>query len=135
MLATVSLAGLVYALSEAPSAGWGSAQTLGIGAAALVGLAGFTVLELRTAEPLLRVQRLTDHAVGGGFVMMLAASAVMFGAFLLSSLYMQNVLGAGAMETGLAFIPMAIAIAIGVQAGSTSSATAVSGRRSQWDSR
>jgi hypothetical protein len=48
--------------------------------------------------------------------MMLAASAVLFGSFLLSSLYLQNVLGTGALETGLAFLPFAVAIGIGVHA-------------------
>jgi len=48
--------------------------------------------------------------------MMLLASAVLFGSFLLSSLYLQNVLGAGPLETGLAFLPFAVAIALGVHA-------------------
>jgi EmrB/QacA subfamily drug resistance transporter len=114
LLATVSLGGLVYAFSQAENAGWTSMQTLGIGAAALVGLALFAALELRTSQPLLRVQRLTDRAIGGGFLMMLTASALMFGSFLLSSLYLQNVLGTGALETGLAFLPFAAAIGAGV---------------------
>ena len=38
--------------------------------------------------------------------------AVLFGTFLLSSLHMQNVLGTGALESGLAFLPMAAALAI-----------------------
>jgi EmrB/QacA subfamily drug resistance transporter len=118
LLATAGVGALVYALSQAETAGWTSVRTLGTGAAALVLLAAFATLELRSARPLLRVQRLADRAVGGGFVAMLAASAVMFGAFLLSSLYLQNVLGAGALETGLAFLPMAVAIAAGVHAGS-----------------
>jgi sugar phosphate permease len=46
--------------------------------------------------------------------MMLTASAVLFGSFLLSSLYLQNVLGTGALETGLAFLPFAAAIGAGV---------------------
>jgi EmrB/QacA subfamily drug resistance transporter len=116
LLATASLGALVYALSQAQTSGWTSTQTLGIGAAALVGLAGFAALELRTRQPLLRIQRLTGRAVGGGFLMMLAASAVLFGSFLLSSLYVQNVLGAGALESGLAFLPFAVAIAAGVHA-------------------
>ncbi len=116
LLATAGLGALVYALSQAQSSGWTSTQTLGIGAAALAGLAAFAALELRTAQPLLRVQRLRDRAVGGGFVMMLAASAVLFGSFLLSSLYLQNVLGTGALETGLAFLPFAVAIGAGVHA-------------------
>jgi EmrB/QacA subfamily drug resistance transporter len=117
LLATASLGALVYALSQAQSSGWTSTQTLGIGAAALAGLAAFAALELRTAQPLLRVQRLAGRAVGGGFVMMLAASAVLFGSFLLASLYLQSVLGTGALETGLAFLPFAVAIGAGVHAG------------------
>jgi EmrB/QacA subfamily drug resistance transporter len=116
LLATASLGALVYALSQAQTSGWTSTQTLGIGAAAIAGIAAFAVLELRTRQPLLRVQRLADRAVGGGFVMMLAASAVLFGSFLLSSLYLQNVLGTGALQTGLAFLPFALAIGAGVHA-------------------
>src|SRR5215207_10048742 len=116
LLATASLGALVYAISQAQTSGWTSTQTLGIGAAALAGLAAFAALELRTAQPLLRVQRLTDRAVGGGFLMMLTASAVLFGSFLLSSLYLQNVLGTGALDTGLAFLPFAVAIGAGVHA-------------------
>jgi len=118
LLATVSLAGLVYAISQADTAGWASTQTLGIGAVALGGLAAFAALERRTALPLLRVERLADRAVGGGFLLMLAASAVLFGAFLLLSLYMQNVLGTGPIETGLAFLPLALAAGAGAHAGS-----------------
>lgn len=118
LVATSSLAGLVYAISQADSAGWASAQTLGIGAVALTGLTGFAALERRTAQPLLRVERLADHAVGGGFLLMLAASAVLFGAFLLLSLYMQNVLGTGPLETGLAFLPLALAAGAGAHVGS-----------------
>ncbi len=118
VLATGSLAAIVFALSQATSAGWTSLQTLGIGGAGILGLVTFALIEMHTARPLLQIQRLADRGVGGGFVMMLAGSAVLFGTFLLASLYMQNVLGAGAMETGLAFLPLAIAIAAGVHAGS-----------------
>ena len=118
MLATASFGALVYALSQAATAGWTSAQTLGIGGAGLAGLAALAALELRTAQPLLRVQRLADRAVGGGVVMMLAASAVLFGSFLITSLYLQNVLGTGPMETGLAFLPLAVATGAGAHIGS-----------------
>ena len=118
VLATGSLGAIVFALSQATSAGWISLQTLGVGAAGLVGLVAFAVSELHADQPLLRVQRLADRGVGGGIVTGLAAAAVLFGSFLLVSLYLQNVLGAGAMETGLAFLPLALAIAAGVHAAS-----------------
>jgi EmrB/QacA subfamily drug resistance transporter len=117
LVATLSLGALVFAASQADSAGWTSAQTLGLGAAALAGLAAFAALELRTAQPLLVVQRLADRGVGGGSLMMLAVSAVLFGTFLLTSLYMQNALGTGPLESGLAFLPMAAALAVGVHLG------------------
>jgi hypothetical protein len=56
--------------------------------------------------------------VGGGFVLMLIASAVLFGMFLLSSLYLQSVLGTDPMETGLAFLPVAVAAGVGAHLGS-----------------
>jgi EmrB/QacA subfamily drug resistance transporter len=118
VLATASLAALVYAISQAATAGWTSAQTLGIGGGALVGLAAFAVLESRSTRPLLRIERLADRAVGGGFALMLTASAVLFGTFLLSSMYLQNVLGTGALETGLMFLPLALAAGAGAHAGS-----------------
>ena len=117
-LATLSLAAILYATSQAGSAGWTSAQTLGLSLAGAAGLVGFAVLERRTSQPLLRVQRLADRAVGSGFVLMLIASAVLFGMFLLSSVFLQSVLGTGPLETGLAFLPVAIAAGVGAHVGS-----------------
>jgi EmrB/QacA subfamily drug resistance transporter len=117
-LATFSLAAVMYAISQAGSAGWTSAQTLGLGLAGLAGLAAFAALERGANQPLLRVHRLADRAVGGGFLLMLVGSAVLFGMFLLSSLYLQNVLGTGPLETGLAFLPVAVAAAVGAHLGS-----------------
>jgi MFS family permease len=74
------------------------------------------VLERRTATPLLRIERLADRAVGGGLFLMLAAAGSIFGLFLLSSLYLQNVLGWGPLATGAAFIPLAIAAGAGAHA-------------------
>jgi EmrB/QacA subfamily drug resistance transporter len=118
VVATASLGALVYALSQASDAGWTSTRTLGLGLAGLAGLAAFAALELRTRKPLLNVSRLGERGVGGGFAMMLVASAVLFGSFLLTSIYLQDVLGAGALETGLAFLPMAVITGLGAHAGS-----------------
>jgi len=116
-VATASLAALVYALSQAATAGWTSVRTLAFGLAGLAGLAAFAALEGRAAQPLLRIQRLADRAVGGGFALMLVASGVLFGTFLLSSLYLQNVLGTGPLSTGLAFLPLAATAGAGAHLG------------------
>ena len=117
LVATASFGALVFAATQAGDAGWASTQTLVVGLAGLAGLAILGVLELRTAQPLLRVQRLADRAVGGGFAMMLAVSAVLFGTFLLASLYLQDVLRYSALESGLAFLPLAVATGLGAHAG------------------
>jgi MFS family permease len=112
-LATGSLAAIVYAITQAENAGWISAQTLGIGGAGLVGLVAFALCELHTAQPLLRIERLRDRAVGGGLLLCLVNAGLMFGLFLLCSLYLQLALGHGPLPTGLAFIPLALAAGSG----------------------
>ena len=114
LLATASVGSLVFAFSQAQNAGWTSARTIALIGAGLAGLAVFAISERHASLPLLRVERLADRAIGGGFVMMLAATAVLFGSFLLSSLYLQEVLGASALATGLGFLPFALATATGV---------------------
>src|SRR5437867_4197087 len=116
LLATGSLAALVYAITQAASAGWASLQTIGLTAVGLAGLAAFAAFERRTEKPLLRVERLANRAVGGGLFLMLVAAGSIFGLFLLCSLYLQNVLGTGPLKTGLAFIPLALAAGVGAHA-------------------
>ncbi len=118
VVATGGLGALLYAASQAGTAGWTSAQTLGIGASGLLALVVFAAVERRSSVPLLRVERLVDRAVGGGFLLMLVASSVMFGTFLMASLYLQNVLGTGPLLTGLGFVPLALTAGLGAHLGS-----------------
>ena len=112
-IATSSLAAIVYAVTQAGQAGWTSPQTLGFTGAGIVGLAAFAACERRASQPLLRIQRLGDRAIGGGLVLALVNSGLMFGLFLLCSLYLQLSLGSGPLPTGLAFIPLAFAAGSG----------------------
>jgi EmrB/QacA subfamily drug resistance transporter len=113
LLGTGSLGTLVYAITQAESAGWASLQTIGFAVVGIAGLATFAVVERRTEQPLVRVERLADRAIGGGLFLMLVAAGSIFGLFLLCSLYLQNVLRTGPLETGLAFIPLALAAGVG----------------------
>jgi EmrB/QacA subfamily drug resistance transporter len=112
-LATTSLAAIVYGITQAHSAGWTSIQTHICGIGGLAGLAAFAIYELHIEEPLLRVERIADRAIGGGLLLMLAVAGTLFGLFLLCSLYLQSVLGWGPLTTGLAFVPLAVAAGIG----------------------
>lgn len=117
-LATLSLAAILYAVSQAASTGWTSTQTLSLSALGLVGLIAFATMEAGMEQPLIRVQRLADRAVGGGLLLMLIASAVLFGMFLLASIYLQDVYGTSPLETGLAFLPVAVTTGVGAHLGS-----------------
>jgi EmrB/QacA subfamily drug resistance transporter len=113
IVATTSLAAIVYAITQGADAGWTSTQTLGFALVGLAGLAAFAALETRTEKPLLQVGRLADRAVGGGLFLMVAAAGSIFGLFYLCSVYLQNVLGTSPLLTGLAFIPLALAAGVG----------------------
>jgi EmrB/QacA subfamily drug resistance transporter len=116
LLATGSLGALVYAITQADSAGWGSTQTVVLATAALAGLGAFVAWERHAEKPLLRVERLADRAVGGGLLLMVITAGTIFGLFLLCSLYLQNVLGISPLMTGLGFIPLALTAGIGAHA-------------------
>jgi EmrB/QacA subfamily drug resistance transporter len=116
LLGTGSIAVLVLAITQAEHAGWASLQTTALTAVGLAGLAAFAVVERRAEQPLLRIERLADRAIGGGLFLMLVAAGSIFGLFLLCSLYLQNVLGTGPLETGLSFIPLALAAGVGAHA-------------------
>ena len=104
---TGGLALLVYAISEAPTAGWASAQTIGLLVASLVLLAVFVMLEARSAAPLmpLRIFKVGNVAGANGVAVLLGA--VVFANFFLLTLYVQDVLGYSALRTGLTFLATA----------------------------
>jgi EmrB/QacA subfamily drug resistance transporter len=102
---TAALMLAVYAIVNGNQAGWTSAQTLGLLAAAAVLLAAFIALESRVRSPLvpLRLFRLRNLATANGVGVLWAGA--MFAWFFLSALYLQLVLGYTPLQVGLAFLP------------------------------
>jgi hypothetical protein len=100
----------VYTIVEASNYGWGSAHTLGFGAAALALLAGFLVRQARARNPLMPLRILRSRNMSGANLAQMLMVGGLFGVFFLGSLYLQRVLGYGALEIGLAFLPVALLI-------------------------
>jgi EmrB/QacA subfamily drug resistance transporter len=117
LLATASLVALIYGLVEAPSAGWGSAQTVGLLAAAAGGFGAFTVLEARVREPLVALEVFRRRPTVTALALMVAGMGTVLSAFFFSSLYLQEVLGHSAVRTGLEFLPGAVLLVIAAHAG------------------
>jgi EmrB/QacA subfamily drug resistance transporter len=109
VLITSSLMLGVYTIvSPAAEYGWGSAQTLALSAASLVLLAAFITREARAANPLIPLRIFRSRNVSGANVIQALSVAGMFGMFFLGSLYLERVLGYGALEIGLGFVPVTI---------------------------
>jgi hypothetical protein len=102
---TAALILAVYAIVNGNQAGWTSAQTLGLLAAAVILLAGFVAWESRVRSPLvpLRLFQRRNLATANGVGVLWAGA--MFAWFFLSALYLQLVLGYSPLQVGLAFLP------------------------------
>jgi MFS family permease len=103
---------LVYAIDGAAEHGWGSGRTLSLLALSVALLALFARVEARTAQPLVPSATWRIRPLIGGAAVVLGVTAILVGTFFLNSLYMQEVIGASALETGLGFLPLAFAIGI-----------------------
>ena len=109
----------VYAIVNGNTAGWTSAQTLGLLAAAAVVGAGFVVWESRVDSPLVPLGIFRHRNLSVANVVGVLWAAAMFALFFLSALYLQLVLGYSPLKVGLAFLPgnlIMMAFSLGVSA-------------------
>jgi EmrB/QacA subfamily drug resistance transporter len=104
---TAGLALLVYTLVDANDAGWGSTQTIGLGALSLVLLASFVFIELRRRYPLIPFSIFKLRTLRGSNIIGLLLGMSLFAMFFFISLYMQQVLGFEPLKAGLAYLPLA----------------------------
>jgi EmrB/QacA subfamily drug resistance transporter len=112
ILVTAAMLLGVYAIVKSTEYGWGSAHTLGFGGTALALLAAFGAHEARARNPImpphiLRLRTLIVSCVVRGL-----AATGMFTTFFLGALYLEHVLGYGALQIGLAFLPMTLSVAV-----------------------
>ncbi|MFI6513788.1 MFS transporter [Streptosporangium sp. NPDC050855] len=114
---TAGTALLIYGLVNAGDAGWGATATLLPLAGAVIFYGVFVLIERSVQAPLMRARTLARRPVISGTFVMLIATGLMLALFFLSSLYLQHVLAFSALETGLMFLPIAIAITIGAHLG------------------
>jgi EmrB/QacA subfamily drug resistance transporter len=109
---TAGLSLLVYALVDANKAGWGSVQTIVMLASAAALLVAFAAIELRAKAPLMPRRIFQIRTVTGANVTGLLIGASLFSMFFFISLYMQQVLGYGAMKAGVSYLPLAVSIIV-----------------------
>jgi EmrB/QacA subfamily drug resistance transporter len=111
LLVTGGLVAVVYACSQAVTAGWGATRVVTLLVAAAVLLALFVLWESRASAPLLPLRILWDRSRGGTCIAVACAVVGMLGMFLLLTYYFQVVLGYSPLTAGLAFLPLTLAVA------------------------
>ncbi len=110
---SAALVALVYAVVEAPKAGWASGQTLGLLAASGVLIALFVAIEARSSAPLAPLRVFRSRALVGGNLVLLALGMLAFGMPFILTQYAQDVLGYSALEFGVASVVMPVTAALG----------------------
>jgi EmrB/QacA subfamily drug resistance transporter len=112
LLTTAGLAGLVYAIMEAPGRGLNDASvlaTLIVGCACLI---GFVLRQRRIAHPMLDVFLFKHKAFSISAICVLLAYFSLGGVFYSVSQLFMLVMGYRAFDTALSFIPMVVLVAI-----------------------
>jgi EmrB/QacA subfamily drug resistance transporter len=102
---------LVFGFSHAETTAWSNPFTIGFLVAGVVLLGGFAYFETRATYPLLPPRVVLNRTRGGSMLAMLFASVGIFGVFLFLTYYLQGTLGFSPVKTGVAFLPLVVALA------------------------
>jgi EmrB/QacA subfamily drug resistance transporter len=108
LLLTGGLMLFVYTILGVAEEGWGSGQTLLLGAISIVSLIAFVARQARVANPLMPLRLFRSRQVSGANLVQALLVVGMFAMFFLGALYMQRILGYDALQVGLAYLPLTI---------------------------
>jgi EmrB/QacA subfamily drug resistance transporter len=98
----------VYTILGVAEEGWGSSQTLALGAVSIGLLVAFIARQARVANPLMPLRLFRSPNVGGANLVQALLVVGMFGMFFLGALFMQRILRYDAFQVGLAYLPMTV---------------------------
>lgn len=116
---SAGLFALVYGVSNAETNGWGDSITIVMLIVSVVLIAAFVTIQRRAEHPLLPLRVILDRNRGGAYLAIGIVGVGMFGAFLFLTFYMQRTLELSPVQTGLAFMPMNLAIMAAAALAST----------------
>jgi len=115
---TAGITALVYGLISAATSPngvsrWGDAKVIASLVAAVVLLAAFVIIEIRSPQPLLPLRLLRDRNRTGAYLSYAGVGIFIFGMFFFLTVFMQTVWGYSAIKTGVAYLPFTGALFIG----------------------
>ncbi len=113
VLAAAGLASVLYALSDASTDGWGSAKVESFLIGGILLLCAFVVVELliirRGGQPLVNLTLFANGPFLTSNIANVLITFAFFGGLFIFPIYLQNLRGLSAFQTGLLFLPQAFA--------------------------
>lgn len=119
VLLTSALVIGIFAIVKASSYGWISTHTIGFLMLSALLIGAFVVVEARVARPIVPLRIFTLRSLTASSVVRGLSFSAMYAVFFFGALYLERVLGMGPLKTGLAFLPMTLAMAV-MSLGATS---------------
>ncbi len=105
-----ALFALVFGFSHAETTSWGNHLTVGMLVTGGLLLAVFVAVERRVHDPLLPLRVVADRNRGGSFASIAIAGSEIFVVILFLTYYLQQNRGYSPITTGVAFLPMTVAL-------------------------
>jgi hypothetical protein len=102
----------IYAIVEATAHGWGSSTVLGFGGLAVALMAAFLALEARIENPIMPLRILQLRGLINASLVRGLLVTGMYSTFFLGTLYLEHVRHYDALQTGAAFLPWTITVAV-----------------------
>jgi EmrB/QacA subfamily drug resistance transporter len=107
VLVILFLSSLTYGIIEGPEKGWGSGLIIGAFAVSVLSLVAFLLWEHRASEPLIHLRFFRSVPFSSAALIAVAAFAALGGFLFLNTLYLQDVRGLSALQSGIDTLPMA----------------------------
>ncbi|MGG3925833.1 DHA2 family efflux MFS transporter permease subunit [Metabacillus fastidiosus] len=112
LFSTLGFGFLLYGFSEAGNDGWTSATVIISLTIGIISLAAFVWRELTTDKPMLDLRVFKYDIFALTTIISMIVNMAMFGAMILLPIYLQNIRGYTALESGLLMLPGAIIMGI-----------------------
>jgi MFS family permease len=117
-----ALATLMFTLARVETEGWASVPTVvGLGLAGCL-MAAFVLVERRAAQPLVHPHTWKISSLVSSTTVMLGITGLLMAVVFLTSIFGQTALGYSALESGPAFLPLAVTLVVGTHVAAHGSA-------------
>lgn len=108
---SVFLSALLIAFAQGQREGWDSDYILSCFACSLLGLAAFLVVGFRVKDPIIDLRLFANHNFLMSTFLNFVRAMTLFGSMFLLPVFLQDLLGYKALDTGIILLPTAVSVA------------------------